>query len=204
MNELLDKTRFLAGPPPRTFNQQQAVLNHLEPPGWMEEAISYRGLDVLYREYEQLLTWGTVVWAYVIQANTLLFEKGEDDSPAAVVYSMDSYYDQNCDELGELANSLYEMKEMDAESINPELRMTAHSITNEYDCLFNTLVPDSLTQGRRVYGTNLMIHRKHLPAAYLERGYFPILAMPGALQSVMVLPSQYWDMELLTKWKETS
>ncbi|MCP4152879.1 MAG: hypothetical protein GY757_34420 [bacterium] len=200
MKDLIEKTRNIAGPAPRSFTAEQKEYNHLVPPDWMDLEKEVRGLSALYKEREQLLTWGSIVWGCLVQANAILFKKGSDDCPGAVVFSMVPYYDEFVDDLNKVAKSLFSMKEVDPDALAPELKDFGRVITDEYESLFNAPVPTALSDERKTVMTSLMIHRKHLPNGILSLGRFPLLVMPGHLQSAMILPFQYWAPELFEEW----
>jgi hypothetical protein len=102
--EMIEQTRELVGPPrdgrvPRVFDRGW--------PGWLERSDS---LKHVYRAQRGLLDHGHVVWAWLVQANQLLFEPGRWDAPAAVVYSDDPYFDASPEELGDVASAVFELK----------------------------------------------------------------------------------------------
>ena len=132
----------------------------------------------------------------------MLFKKGKDDCPACLVYSIEPYFDNWPEDLKRVATSLYELKGMDLDAMAPQLREFGRIITDQYETLFKVIVPGWITNERKVYYTTLMIHRKHLPGGVLVPFWMPLLAMPGSLQSVMVLPACYWPPELVAKRKQ--
>ncbi len=156
--------------------------------------------ECIYQDYKQLLKTGTVVWGVVVQANNLLMKPGPDDCPAAALFSLDPFFDDKLQTLAELAGVLFSMKGQNIR--DPEVVKFATAITNEEDVLFNRELPHSLTFGRTVYYTTIMVHRKHLPLGFLNTGFFPLLADPEATEASIILPARYWDPGLVELWKQ--
>jgi hypothetical protein len=198
MERLLAATREL-------FEQQRHAwlffwksYNRITRPDWA------RGRDTpfecIYQDYKRLLRRGEVVWGHIVQANTLLFKPGPDDCPAAAVFSLDPHFDDNLDELEHMARALFDLKR--AEEYDKEVADFARAITNEYEVLFNRKLPKSVASGRTVYYTTIMVHRKHLPARSLKAGWFPLVVLPKESPASLILPSRYWDANLVRQWKK--
>jgi hypothetical protein len=156
-------------------------------------------LSCIYEDQKTLFTGGEVVWGHLVQANRLLFSPGSLDHPAAIIFSLDSYFDKNLYNLETIAHKLYEQKGQEAE---PELAYFVDVITDEFKAPFNVQLPYSLTENREVYFTSIMVCRKHLPQNKLISGWFPILTNPGLTNASIILPSRYWDSQLTTLWQE--
>src|SRR5207249_4760436 len=60
-----------------------ARYDHVEPPAWMRPDDPLRAT---YAQSRELLRSGHVIWGHVVQANNLLFQPGDADCPAAVLY----------------------------------------------------------------------------------------------------------------------
>jgi hypothetical protein len=167
-------------------------------PSWM----CWLGLDELsiqYRDQTLLRDRGTVVWGYLVQANSLLFDPhGRENHPADVVYSPDPHFADKPYLLGEYANGLYRLK--GTEPSDPKIREIAAMITNELSRPLQMMVPHAMTQGRPVYMSALYIHRKHLPLGYLQRSLFPVLIDLHETKATMMVPSRFWGQTLLAFW----
>jgi len=155
--------------------------------------------ECIYQDYKSLLRSGAVVWGHIVQANMLLFKSGRDDHPANAVFSMDPFFDDKLPTLAELSGVMFGLKGRDAS--DPELDKFARAITNEYKVLMNRKLPLSLTFERKVYFTTIMVHRKHLPERVLSASWFPLLASPKETKASIILPSRYWDPDLLEMWQ---
>jgi hypothetical protein len=198
MKELIQKTRHGFGNPLRKFSFWQRWYNKIHPPSWMDTKTD--GLANIYRDYKLLLEQGLVVWGQIVQANSVLFEKGPDDAPAALLFSMDSDFDGNIQSLEEMAQYMYSFKNEDTSEMSEELKHFIDVISDEYIRVFNQPLPDDLTGDKEVYFTSIMIHRKHIPGRCLKQGAFPILAAPSLTDQVMPLPEKYWSPELVQAW----
>src|SRR6185503_6162156 len=85
-SDLLQAANDLLRPPPRKIGWWSLRELRLKRPRWNR---SDGRFEAIFRHQDMLLEHGHVVWGHVIQANALLFEPGPDDSPAAIIYSLD-------------------------------------------------------------------------------------------------------------------
>lgn len=159
----------------------------LEPPAWIPETDS--PLGCLYKDQRMLLEQGQLAWAHIVQANSLLFQSGKDDCPAAIVYSLDPNVQMKT--LVAAAETLFDTKETNPE--DPELTRFAEVITGETETLFNVPVPGKLTDGVACYYTTVMVHRAHLPVPVLGMPFFPVLVDPDRTEAAMILPGPLWS-----------
>lgn len=193
---LLSATRETFGQAPRSFSLFSQLYNRVYPPMWM---IRWGDdLRCVYRDQRKLFKEGKVVWGHIVQANNALFEPGKGNYPADMLYSLDPYFDNNLEALERIAHRLYGLKGKEVE--DEEARYFSDAITDEHTRVLNVQLPKSLSGGREVYFTTFMVHRKHLPTGYLVSGWFPILALPGASDATMILPSKYWAADLIPLW----
>ena len=169
--------------------------NRLAPPKWMPDT---DGLHKLYQSQQLLFGQGHVVFGTIVQANTLLFERGKDDCPANLIFSLDSYFDEHLDELGQIATETYLLKENKTHQRN--LDAVGLLLANETKREFNRKLPVVLTGGREVYLTTVMIHRKHLPMRRLIGSWLLLLVLPEFTQYAIVLPGRYWGREMTAQW----
>jgi hypothetical protein len=80
---------------------------------------------------DRLRRHGLIVWAAVVQANMLLFRHGKEDAPANVVWSSDSTFENQPEQLLEVAKAIFQLK--DTTPDDPKLLETAQTITDEYN-----------------------------------------------------------------------
>jgi hypothetical protein len=183
VGELLNRMRKRLGPPPRSPGLVLRYLHRLRRPKWLD-ANDPKTAD-LFADSGQLLTYGKLVWAHVVHADEKLFEPDSDDLPAALVYSMDAFYDDRVATLGRVASSLLNL-----------------APAGETGTLFNTRVPESIAPGPHVYCTSAILHRKLFPEGYLAHNWFPVLAMPGFSPTVMTLSCSLWPALLTGIWRQ--
>lgn len=197
MLNYLEETRSRIGDPPRVYSLRQKAYNHVRPPTWLRRnpVLKYRRI---YDERILLFKNGLIGWGYVVQANVDLFEEGKTDLPAAIVYSVDKFYDLNLELLASIASRLYQLKEKTPK--NPKLRRLVGILNDQHRVVFNLELPEALAKSEKVYYTTIVVHRKHLPSKYLHSSWFPILAKPGHMGTAMVLPVKYWALALVDYW----
>jgi hypothetical protein len=198
LTQWIEAARQSFGAPPRTFSPEVRKRLLPAPPFWMRLSPGER-LWTVFREREQLVTRGKVVWGALVQANELLFRPGPNDCPANAIFSPDNDYDGEPLELGRLGHELFALKGTRPD--DPVLRKVAADITNEMQRSFNFRIPDAMTGGREVYFTTIMVHRRHLPGRVLTQGFFPMVVDPGQTEATMILPSDYWPPQMLAFWQ---
>lgn len=157
-------------------------------------------LKVIYEDTSILFKEGMVVYASLVQANTLLFEKGVDNCPACVLFSTDKYFDDKIHELREMADHLYDYKGVDGAPEN--IKIFTDAITDEYERLLNIKLPYEITERRDVYYTTIMVQRSHIPGRYLKQNYFPLLIAPDKTKASIILPKHYWSKDMIERWND--
>jgi hypothetical protein len=173
---------------------QQGVM---VPPAWLTEDLDSR-FDEVFRNQLQLLDEGRVVWSCLVQANELLFSVGEDDHPAAIVWS-DAATDLEVEQLQETARRLYVLKGETTE--DPEVQHFADLLEDEIEAPLRLDVPSSLSESLPVRYTTIMVPRSHLPCGQLAVGTFPLLVLPEVTDAAMVLPLAAWPPGLVRYWE---
>ncbi|HWM90842.1 MAG TPA: hypothetical protein VN493_08755 [Thermoanaerobaculia bacterium] len=198
VGDLLDRMRKRLGPPPRSPGVVLRKLHRIQPPDWLDT--NDPKVAGLFADSEQLLTYGKLVWAHVVHANERLFKPDFGDLPAALVYSMDGFYDDRVTTLGRVAHALFNLKGQRYR--NSEIDLFARVLTSETETLFNTRVPASIAPGPHVYYTSAILHRRLFPEGYLAHNWFPVLTMPGFSPTVMVLSCSLWPALLTGIWRQ--
>ncbi len=197
MKELLERTRKKFGKVPRSFGFTARIYNHISTP-FLLKRLSTGLFDIIYKDKNVLYRNGRIVWGFIIQANDYLFKPGRGNYPAAAVFSTNSYFNDRLYLLSEIAEKLYSLKgKTDA---NIELTRFAEIITGERDVLYNLPIPESLTGGKVVYYTTIMVHRKHLPVNWLVSSWLPLLVHPTKTKAAIILPANYWEPDLKKFW----
>ncbi len=163
--------------------------NRLYKPKWMTKLMDRRFEDT-YRHQRILYKNGRIAMGKIVQSNTLLFNAGKDDSPAAMVYSEDPYFEENPEKLKKIASYLYSIKGVKCE--DEDLQIFSDILQDEFVTLFNFKVPEKITFGKNVYFTSFMVVRNHLPNGYIDFEYFPVIIYPEKTEASIILPSKYW------------
>ena len=169
----------------------------LKYPAWMT---SKDPMSSVFQEKAHLLQYGTVCFAHIVQANTILFGRIPNvDCPAHIVYTLDPCAAQEPGILRELARQLYQYKYMPPEKIPDRWRETARVIADEYDRTGFTFPVEHQGKTVQMHMIPTMIFRKLLPKRMLCGGYLPILACDDC-KAVMVLPRRYWSKDFKQSW----
>jgi len=199
MDKVLHQCRIKFGSPPRHFSlwEQWGYLR-MPPPAWITKRKSDEMWEI-YHQKRKLLMCGKVVWGCVVQANERLFRPGKLDSPAMLVYSPDTYYDNQPELLVEMASHLFALK--GTQSDDPEVDAFAKVITNEMERAMRNHIPMQISHGRDVFTTCVMVHRRHIPNRMLSQTLLPLIILPEQTKATIILPSRYWSNPLLRAWE---
>lgn len=180
---LIDETRVLFQ------TKQYQKKDRIRPPSWITEDDPLRQV---YRAAPELLQSGKIVYGHIVQANLLLYKKFMPyNCPASVLFSLDPAFDEHPEWLWRMACELYEYK--GRKDVSAEMQPVVNAITDEMQCRYNEPLPKSFAEGREVYYSNIMVHRKHLYGRRLMGSLLPILANPDQVQGSMILPKHYWS-----------
>jgi hypothetical protein len=194
MRRLLEDVRMAIGAPPRIMEADRVAALTPSPPSWFRDTDP---LAEIYYRLDHLLLEGKVVWGALVQANNLLFKVGPNDHPAMTIYAPDRSFDDRPEALKAIASRLFRLKNTTPE--DRDERRLAAAITNEMERGMGWLVPRSMTGGREVLSTGFMVFRSHIPGRRLQGGWFPLLIHDDT-PAVMIVPSQFWPRELVSRW----
>ena len=160
------------------------------------------GLHIIYRDKDLLLSEGRIVYAYIVQANAMLFEeKNTLDLPLNLLYSMHPAAEAHPDFLMAIGRELFAYKNMPADETPEEYREMARILVAETDRAsvdFTVTVPDpehpgALIDEVDVHFCSAIAFHKDLPGSHLTGGSFlPVLAAPEKTSAVLILPKEYW------------
>jgi len=182
----LRQCRRNLGEAPRRFGLwERLTYLTLFPPSWVWSDPLLR----LYTKQFRLLREGTLVWAHVVQANSLLFSPGPWDSPGEVIFCPNPGEGVTPEQLAPIAKRIYALK--GTQPSDPRERHLADHLTNERTRRFGLRVPETLGATFPCYLSTLMFPRKHLPNRQLEHPFFPVLVLPEG--EVLFLPARYWS-----------
>jgi hypothetical protein len=194
LHALLDEVRFRMGSPPRQLGLRVRLRLRAFAPWWLPSRDPLLGF---YRNQSPLLRDGAVVWGAIIQANMLLFQQGAHSHPAEVIYSSDPFFDRSLHVLVDIARSLFLLKGTTPADL--EKKPWAETLTDEMQRSMGRTVPKSLTDGRDVWGSTVMVIRAHVPGRRLQSSWLPLLRLDNC-PFVMIVPSRYWPDELVNLW----
>ena len=179
------------------YNERRLKNIILKRPEWLR---SSDPMSYIFKEKKDLLKNGTVCYAHIVQANTILFDwLPHTDHPAHIVYSTDPYIEENSDILEEAAHAIYQYKDVPLDAVPEEWRELARVVTDERDRSGFTLSTERGGHTVKIDFLPTMIFRKLLPRRKLCGSLLPIITSPDC-DSVMVLPKRYWTKEFRASW----
>lgn len=169
----------------------------LNRPQWLDATDP---MSEIYENKSLLLQKGEIIYARIVQANSILFRSFPPfDCPAHIVYSTAPHTMDQPDLLEKIAWGIYSYKGQDIDSVPDEWKDLARVITDEYDrsdFSFSLNVNDKSAEYRMI---PTMIYRKLLPKRKLCGSLLPVLAMPESKQ-VLIVPKQYWTKAFTKAW----
>ncbi len=134
---------------------------------------------------------GEMFFGCLVQANDELFEPPRnvyEALPAVFIYSRDEYYKNSPEELIAVADELFRNK-------------ANNSLRYETKYEFNSKVDESLTDGREVLLTDILVYRYHLPLGVLGAlRLLPIIARPDKHTSAFIVDCKYWSDDMISKY----
>ena len=157
-------------------------------------------LNVVYRDKDIVFQNGKIYYAYLVQANEILFDKGKTDAPANILYSTHPIAEKYPEFLMDIGSEMYYYKGKTEEEIPESLRNVVRIITDEYERssidfslnMPNPENPDEIIENIDVHFRTVMIFRKDLPDRVLRGSFLPILAATSHSSAVLILPKEYW------------
>ncbi len=184
------------------FERRQQRMNSLSlasvlaaAPAWLTPD---DGLSPIFTQQSLLLSEGQVSWGALVQANSLMFKPGAADCPGMVVHSDDAYFNAHPLELRLAASCIASLKGLNF--TDPDMRALARSVTDESARYLSLQLPAVLSH-KALKASVFMLFRRHLPNGVLSRSLFPLLSHPST-PAVMMLPFEFWPIELIVRWKE--
>ncbi|MDR3351644.1 MAG: hypothetical protein LBO00_01230 [Zoogloeaceae bacterium] len=156
-------------------------------PSWMS-MVRDDGLEELFRQQGLLLREGKIMWAALIQANSLLFKPGDDDCPAGFVYSPDTYFDSRPQELRLIGRKIFSFKGTNPS--DPKLQEVARRVTDEEIYTMGFTLPKVFSD-KEIRWITTIVCRRHIPKGILSSGLYPVLVHPST-RAAMIVPCQLW------------
>ncbi len=169
-------------------------------PDWLEPEYDHVGNfkedpDELYALFDpmfqkRILKEGKVAIGALVQANSLLFEKGKSNHPADFIYSTDPFFLEYPGDLEGLAHILFQTK--GTSGYNPSIQKLADLLADEMERNYCYKLPRDLLEGKEVYFTTVVVDRNHLPKKKIEGRLMPMLVLPGEEPDAIILPYWHW------------
>lgn len=143
-----------------------------------------------YRDSKELFKKGKIAIASIVQANNMIYRDGKVNCPAVVVYSEDTYYDENPRELEKIAEYLFNIKGEKVE--DKDIQFIADNLAEEKTPIFNYELEGKYTNNRKVFLTYILVHREHLNNKALNLKFIPIIVNREITEATAIVPINYW------------
>src|SRR3954452_3198401 len=187
-NRVVEKIQRRVGGPPRGTSFLRLLGADAKAPAWLTKGDP---IAQIFAQQGRIVRDGLVRWAHVVQANVQAFSPGKVDHGAQVVYAPGG--DVPLLGLKAIAHRSFALK--GTKPIDPDESRIAQMLTSELERALDWQLPLSLTDGRCVVTTIVLLPREFLPAGFLTINCFPIFADPTTRMATLV-PSKYWPAEM--------
>lgn len=142
--------------------------------------------------YYDALNNGKIVYGCLVMANKELYKESKHihkSYPAILIYSTDECFVDDPTPLTKIAKELYDNK--DNNFLQDESTFYSH-----YE------LPKSITDGKNVYATCVLLYRYHLPLGFVKdnMSIMPLIVGPNSCPSSFVADAKYWPLELVYKY----
>ena len=183
----------------RASFEQKRKIYLPSPPKWLDKS---DGLISVYEQKDILSTKGRVYYAYVIQANTSLFDRNAANiAPASIIYNLSKTSEINPNSLRPFGKYLYMCKEKPAEEIYDWLSRAVEILKDGTDrSVLEIKASETEHFDMDMKFLPVIVFASHLPAYSLCGNIIPIVAAPEYCDSAAVLHSAYWSKDFKTAW----
>ena len=169
------------------------------PPRWLDKS---DGLSSVYESKDILASKGSVYYAYVIQANTSLFDTNSANiAPASIIYNLSKTAEINPNSLRPFGRCLYLCKEKPAEEISPWLSRAVEILKDGTDrSVLEIKASETEHFDMDMKFLPIIVFASHLPVFRLCGNIIPIVAAPEHCDSAIVLHSACWSKYFKAAW----
>lgn len=188
------------------YQENRITSKSLPKPLWLR-LHKHDALHVIYRDKDLLFQNGQIYFAYLIQANDMLFEDNNKlELPANVLFSTHPVAEKYPELLMEIGDELSSYKNMPESEIPEHFREIARILTAETDrsgaafsvSMPNPDRPDEMLGDIDLYFCSVIVFPKDLPHRVLDSPFLPVLAAPDQTPAVLILPKEYWSAQRFT------
>lgn len=183
----------------RASFEQSRKIPLPSPPKWLDKK---DGLISVYENRDILSSKGSVYYAYVIQANTSLFDTNSANvAPASIIYNLSKTAEINPNSLRPFGRYLYLCKEKPPEEISPWLSRAVEILKDGTDRSVLEIKADETEHfDMDMKFLPIIVFASHLPVYRLCGNIIPIVAAPEYCDSAVVLHSACWSKDFKAAW----
>lgn len=144
-----------------------------------------------YLNYD-VLNNGKIVYGCLVMGNSDLYKESKHihkSYPAVLIYSTDECFVDDPTALIKITKALYDDKDN-------------NFLQNETSFYSHYELPKSMTDGKNVYATCVLLYRYHLPLGFIKDNMtlMPLIVSPDTCPSSFVVDAKYWPLELVYKY----
>ncbi|MBX2798332.1 MAG: hypothetical protein KTR31_11700 [Myxococcales bacterium] len=193
MRRELDALRRVFTPPPRTLSPD--VIAALELPKTRPEWIYGDRLSAIYDRYREIVQHGELALGVIMMANRTLWEPGDNDAPASIVYTFDPVLQEWPERMEQIRHRLYEFHgSTGTPERDPWRRLLLDRLNSGYERTMHQRIDPEITGGFVAYESAVMLFRRHLRGGVVSDRFLPMLVLRrgGAPHPAVVVPASLW------------
>jgi hypothetical protein len=155
-------------------------------------------LVFLFRNLHTLFAEGVVVWGHILRANDRLFEEGNENLPAEVIYSLANPLHVDPQRLRDVADVL--VTQSQTKPTDPQLAPFVDHLADNVIRVFGLPVPSTVSPQLECRLSTIYVVRKFLPNRRISSGLLPIVVNSHKPHVAIPLPARYWPPYLIETW----
>ncbi len=148
----------------------------------------------LYEEYKEVFAEGTVYYAQLAQANSMLMDDSEFmDCPAMLIYSTDEWVNNDPECMKKLIGEIFLYKFRTDLEVPDKYKDVIEKLSEDMDrpnFKFEITMPNG--KKANFHYATVLVYREFLPGGYFKGEIVPVIAAPDKYETVMVAPQKYW------------
>ncbi len=186
------------GKEPRTIDwAHYGSIIDCQLPTWDWENDSIRPI---FDNWRRVFEHGFVTMAHIVQANSLLFEFGEDNCPGATTVWYDQRSHPDLILMRNASRAMFDLKSAPHLGQDEWERNLGHHLADEHQSAFGWAVPQRFRGHYDVRFSSVYFDRRHIPGGKLIRSWFPCVALRDQPNVVAMVPRDFWPPELAAHW----
>ncbi len=199
MKNMLDIIRQRLGSGPRTLDPRYKSHFLAQRPGWLDE---HNLLPGYHDRCPDAVKHQPIHWAAFCLVGSLTNEEDDEriDMMGNVVFGTDPMWDDNVDELRDIAGDLYDLAGRDLAPRDPQLAAFHQALQEKKSYVLNLPVPEPIAGGNSLWVTTVAIHQNQIPNNLVDSIWVPVFAATQPNEFTVIVDQQFWPKDMREAW----